>query len=203
MTLEIIGFAASNFVRTVRMIAHEKGIEYDHVKAYPHSDEVKAIHPMGQIPVMRHDGFELFESQAIARYLDAAFEGPKMFPGDLKARALVNQWVSLANISIDKLFMRQYVVPYVFHKDEEGNVIRTDIDQAVKRFAGIFAKLDRIVEGGYFGGNEFTAADCFFAPMLFAAIRFPEAEAACNASVNLKAYCETISKRPSFVDTAA
>lgn len=203
MTLEIIGFAASNFVRTARMAAHEKGIEYEHVKAYPHSDEVKAIHPMGQIPVARHDGFELFETQAIVRYIDMAFEGPKLYPEDPQAQARVNQWASLANTSIDKLFMRQYVVPYVFYKDEDGNVIRTEIDQAVKRFPSVFAKLDRIVENGYFGSDEFTVADCFFAPILFAAIRFPEAEDACNTSANLKAYCETMSKRPSFADTAA
>lgn len=202
MTLEIIGFAASNFVRTTRMVAHEKAIEYEHVKAYPHSDEVKAIHPMGQIPVMRHDGFELFETQAITRYLDAAFDGPKLFPEELKARALVDQWASLANTSVDKILMRQYVVPYVFHKDDDGNVIRTEIDQAVKRFKSLFAKFDRFTADGYFGGSEFSAADCFFAPMLFAAIRFPEAEAACDACSNLKAYCKTMSERPSFIETA-
>ncbi|MBT6588433.1 MAG: glutathione S-transferase, partial [Rhodospirillaceae bacterium] len=42
MALEIIGFPRSNFVRTVRMVAEEKGVPYEHIAAMPHSDEVKA-----------------------------------------------------------------------------------------------------------------------------------------------------------------
>ena len=49
------------------MVAQEKGVAYDHIPAMPHSDEVKAINPLGLIPVMRHDELELPESQAIAR----------------------------------------------------------------------------------------------------------------------------------------
>ena len=76
MALEIIGGAGSNFVRAVRMVAEEKGVPYEHIAAAPHSDEVKAINPFGQIPVMRHDGLELPESHAIAIYIDTAFDGP-------------------------------------------------------------------------------------------------------------------------------
>ena len=35
MTLEIIGFPRSNFVRTVRMVAHEKGVAYELDPAMP------------------------------------------------------------------------------------------------------------------------------------------------------------------------
>jgi glutathione S-transferase len=203
MALEIIGFPRSNFVRSVRMAAHEKGIEYDLIKANPHSDEVKAIHPMGQIPVMRHNGFELCESQAIIRYMEAVFDGSKLIPEDPKEAATINQWISMANTSIDKILMRQYVVPYVFLKDENGNVIRTEIDLAVKRFPSLFRKLDKIVAGGYFGSREFTAADCIFAPILAAALNFPEAKEALQACPNLQAYVDRISQRPSFIETAA
>lgn len=89
MALEIIGNPGSNFVRAVRMCAAEKGIAYDHILAAPHSDEVKAINPQGQIPVMRHDGLELCESQAIARCIDTAFEGPPLVPTDPRAAAPV------------------------------------------------------------------------------------------------------------------
>ena len=80
MTLEIIGFPRSNFVRTVRMVAEEKGVPYEHLAELPHSDLVKSLHPMGQIPAMRHEGLELFESMAIARYIDTVFDGPSMVP---------------------------------------------------------------------------------------------------------------------------
>ena len=202
MTLEIIGFPRSNFVRTVRMVAHEKGVAYELTPAMPHSDEVKAIHPMGLIPVLRHDGLELAESQAIARYIDTAFEGPALLPGAPRAAASVNQWISLTAGAVDQLLMRNYVVEYAFHKDEDGNVVRTKIDRALKRFPAMFAMLEAAVAPGFLGTEAFSMADCFLVPILAATRNFPEGEAQLEGSAGLKAYFERIAERASFVETA-
>jgi glutathione S-transferase len=149
MALEIIGAPRSNFVRTVRMVAEEKGVPYEHVAAVPQSDEVKAINPFGQIPVMRHDGLELPESHAIAIYIDTAFDGPALVPVDPKEAAAVNRWVAAVNTGVDQMLMRKYVVEYAFHKDENGDVVRDVIDQTVKRLPKMFAMLDGAVAAGY------------------------------------------------------
>lgn len=203
MALEIIGFLRSNFVRTVRMVAQEKGVAYDHIPAMPHSDEVKAINPLGLIPVMRHDELELPESQAIARYIDTAFDGPALVPGDLKAAANVNRWVSTVNTAVDQMFMRKYVVEYAFHKDADGNVVRDVIDQTVKRLPKMFAMLDAAVADGFLGGDTFTMADCFLMPILAAVQNFPEGKACMENSPNLQAYFAKVSQRDSFKTTAA
>lgn len=203
MTLEIIGFGRSNFVRTVRMVAHEKGVAYEHNQAMPHSDEVKAINPLGLIPVMRHDGLELCESQAIARYIDSAFDGPALIPADPKAAAPINRWISTVNTSIDQVLVRRYVVPYVFHKDDDGNVIRTEIDKAVKRFPRVFGMLNDAVAPGYLGSETFSMADCFLMPILAGAQMFPEGKEHLDGSAALKAYYDKVAERPSFVETAA
>ena len=137
MTLEIVGFARSNFVRAVRMVAEEKGVAYDLVAELPHSDAVKALNPTGKIPAMRHDGFELSESQAIAQYIDEVFDGSKLIPAVPKAAATVRRWMAFAAVEVDQLLMRNYVVEYAFNKDKEGNVVRTKIDPALKRFPKI------------------------------------------------------------------
>ncbi len=202
MTLEIIGIAGSNFVRTVRLVAEEKGVAYEHNQARPHSDEVKAVHPLGLVPVMRHEGLELFESQAIACYIDSAFEGPALVPEEPQAAALVEQWVAYCATSVDQLLMRQYVIEYLFHKDDDGNVVRHRIDKAIKRFAKVYASLDAGVAGGYLGGDGISIADCFVIPMLVAAKNFPEGEAELAANPALSAYFERFSERPSFAATA-
>jgi glutathione S-transferase len=202
MTLEIIGFPRSNFVRSVRMVAHEKGVEYELNPAMPHSDEVKAINPMGQIPVMRHDGLVLAESQAIARYIDTNFDGPALVPTDPRAAGPVNQWVSMAAAGVDQLIMRNYVVEYAFHKDDDGNVVRTKIDKAIKRFPSMFGKLETAVAGGYFGTSDFSMADCFLMPILAAGNNYPEAKEALENSSALSEYFERVGQRPSFTDTA-
>ncbi|MGY8958849.1 MAG: glutathione S-transferase family protein [Alphaproteobacteria bacterium] len=203
MTLEIIGVPFSNFVRAVRMVALEKGVEYELTPARPHSDEVKAVHPMGQVPAMRHDGLALFESSAIARYIDDVFEGAPLIPRDPRAAAPVNQWISMVASSVNQLLMRQYVVEYAFHKDDDGNVVRTEIDKAIKRFPHMFALLDDAVAPGYLGGDSFSMADCFLAPILSAVGRFPEGEAALAGASQLSAYMEKIAARPSFTGSAA
>ena len=59
MALQIIGRLSSNFVRAVCMVAQEKGVPYEKISAAPHSDEVKALNPLGLILAMRHGGLDL------------------------------------------------------------------------------------------------------------------------------------------------
>ena len=203
MTLEIIGFPRSNFVRAVRMVAEEKGVAYELAAETPHSDAVKAINPTGKIPAMRHDGLEISESLAIAAYIDDAFDGPKLAPEDPKGAAKVNQWTAFVATEVDQLLMRNYVVEYAFHKDTDGNVVRTKIDKAIKRFPKMFGMIEASLADGYLGGDRFTMADCFLAPILNAASNFPEGKAAIEASTAISAYMAKMNERPSFQATAA
>jgi glutathione S-transferase len=58
------------------------------------SPEFLAISPRHQVPVVTDDGFALYESGAIVEYVEERFpEGPELFPGDRRNRALVRQWV--------------------------------------------------------------------------------------------------------------
>ncbi len=79
---EIIGSSRSTYTRVVRMVCEEKGIEYVLKEAELGAPEIFAIHPFGKMPVMRHGDVELFESKAIAAYLDRRFPGPTVFPSD-------------------------------------------------------------------------------------------------------------------------
>ena len=117
--LEIIGVPFSNYVRSLRMLCVEKGVAYKHTSARPHSPEVNAIHPAGQVPVMRHGDVTLFETKAIATYIDKAFPGPKFIPEGAREAALVEQWVSYGNAKVDHWIMREFVVPSAFFDELE------------------------------------------------------------------------------------
>lgn len=201
MGLEIIGFGRSNFVRSVRMVAEEKGVPYELLSEFPHSDIVKSLNPTGKIPAMRHDGLEISESLAIARYIDDAFEGPKMAPEDPKAAAHVNRWTAFAATEVDQLLMRNYVVEYAFHKDDDGNVVRTKIDKAIKRFPKMFAMLEEAASEGCFGTASFSMADCFIMPILNATNMFEEGKGAIANSPKLNAYFTKMQDRESFKAT--
>jgi glutathione S-transferase len=202
MALEIIGFPRSNFVRSVRMVAEEKGVPYELLAELPHSDTVKGLNPTGKIPAMRHDGLELSESLAIARYIDDAFDGPKMIPEDLKAAANVNRWTAFAATEVDQLLMRNYVVEYAFHKDDDGNVVRTKIDKTIKRFPKMFKMLEDAVSAGCFGTASFSMADCFVMPILHATNIWDEGKEAIANSPKLNDYFTKYQDRESFKATA-
>ena len=77
---EIIGSMRSTYTRVVCMVCEEKGIEYTLTERPLNAPEIFAIHPLGKMPVLRHGDFVLFESKAIATYLDRSFGGPQLIP---------------------------------------------------------------------------------------------------------------------------
>ena len=57
--------------------------------------EFLALNPRHRVPVLVHEDFVLYESNAIVEYLDEAFPatGAPLFPGDVRTRALVRRLI--------------------------------------------------------------------------------------------------------------
>ena len=87
----IYGPGLSTYVRTVRLVCEEKGapyelVEIDIMQGAHKTPEHLARHPFGRVPAFEHDGFKLYETSAITRYLDAVLPGPALTPAIPKAR---------------------------------------------------------------------------------------------------------------------
>ncbi len=67
---EVIGSSKSTYTRVVRMVCEEKGIEYTLTETAIFAPELFTVHPLGKMPALRHGDVCLFESKAIATYLD-------------------------------------------------------------------------------------------------------------------------------------
>src|SRR5258707_4277630 len=52
-----------------------------------------AMNPNGLVPTLQEDGFLLWESNAIVRYLAAKYGAGKLEPSDLRARARASSWM--------------------------------------------------------------------------------------------------------------
>ena len=73
--LELCGFSGSNYYNKVKLALLEKGVAFREAHVYPSSAEVfLAESPMGKVPYLRCSQGPLSESQAIAEYLDDAFQ---------------------------------------------------------------------------------------------------------------------------------
>lgn len=200
--LEIIGAPFSNYVRSVRTLCEAKGVPHKLTPVRPHSPEVTAIHPAGQIPCMRHGDVELFESKAIATYIDKAFPGPKFIPDDAIGAAKVEQWVSYANAKVDKWIMRELVVPTAFADKVKGpdmariNAALPEIEKCAKVLDEAVAKT------GYLAGNALTYADMNVLPMLATGMMYANAKDVLTKFPALQAYIAKLSELPAYKTTA-
>ena len=201
-TLEIIGAPQSNFVRTVRIACHEKGVPYTLHPARPHSPEVDAIHPFGKIPVMRHGDLALCETRAICGYVDQAFDGPPLIPRDPVAAAKTEQWVSMVNTGFDLVFARQYLLAYFFSGLPDGAPDRARIDAALPDMQRKFALLDNeLGKRAYLAGDAFTLADAFLLPLIHYMRLMPESSEMVKASPNVATWFERMASRHSTRET--
>jgi glutathione S-transferase len=200
--LEIIGALFSNYVRSIRMLCEEKGVTYKLTPSPPQSPEIQAIHPAGQIPVMRHGNVTLFESKAIATYIDRTFPGPKFIPDDTLETAQVEQWVSYGNVKVDRWIMREFVVPSVFFDKAKGP------DTA--RIAAALPEIDKccraldvaVAQTGHLVGSRLTYADMNVIPMLSTLLHFPAGKDILAKYSSLSAYAARLADLPSFKNTA-
>src|ERR1700739_36533 len=84
----------SPFGRAVLATLEEKSASYRLAPVAPgtlQSPEHLARHPFGRVPVLEHDGFSIYETQAILRYLDRVLPTPGLTPDDPRRAARMDQ----------------------------------------------------------------------------------------------------------------
>ena len=200
--IELIGSPQSNYVRAIRMLCMEKGVAIRNTSARPHAPEVTAIHPAGQIPCLRHGDVTLFESLAIATYIDKAFPGPKFIPEDALGAARVMQWTSYGNVKVDRWVMREFVVLIAFADKAKGpdmarvTAAMLEIEKCLSALEAASAKT------GYLAGTGLTFADINVLPMLTALQFYPAGAEQMAKHPALEAYVAKLAARPSYTSTA-
>ncbi len=110
--VQIFGVPQSTYLHTVRIACREKGVTYDLIPAMPGSPELKSVNPYGRMPVFKHGKLGLFETMAIAQYIDEAFKGPALRPTDVAERAKMTQWMSAHVDGLYPAVIRRYLMPH-------------------------------------------------------------------------------------------
>jgi glutathione S-transferase len=201
-TPEIIGSARSTYTWAIRLLCEEKGIAYTLTETPLRAPEILAVHPFGKMPVLRHGDLALFESKAIATYLDRSFEGPELIPSDPRRLALTEQWVSLVNTLIDRTLIRTYLFAYIEPKTADETPDRAAIAAVMPMVREQVAVLDKAVaHGGYLVDDLFTFADINLLPILYRLGQAPEGAEVLTAATHLARYYDRLAARPSFTRT--
>lgn len=179
----LYGAPYSVYVRIVRLALHEKGVAYrlEPVDIFTKSAETEAylrFNPFGKIPAFDHDGFVLYETQAVTRYIDEAFDGPALQPAEAQARARMDQVMGIVDsYAYRTLVWDLYVADTARAKDADaGHNAR--IAAALPLATTCLGELSRLLgEGPWFGGASPSLADLHLAPVFGYVRTVPEAEA--------------------------
>ncbi|KAF7352077.1 Glutathione S-transferase [Mycena venus] len=152
----------------VALVLAEKQIPFEHVvvdmaNKQHKSPEFLAMHPFGQVPVIDDDGFIVYESRAICRYLAEKYadKGTALLAKNLKERAIFEQAASVEFANFYPAVTK--VAREAFYKPRFGGTT----DQAVldEGLAELGTKLDvyEVILGKhkFLAGDEFTLADVF------------------------------------------
>ncbi|MGE4371537.1 MAG: glutathione S-transferase family protein [Xanthobacter sp.] len=102
--MKIWGRRNSNNVRKVLWCAEELGLSYEHIDAGGAFGLVQepaylAMNPNGLVPCLDDDGFILWESNVIVRYLAARYGSAPFLPDDIQARASAEKWMDWTSTS--------------------------------------------------------------------------------------------------------
>lgn len=125
MSITLVGYPVSPFVRKVRVVLEQKGIGYtlDPVVPYTEREKVLAVNPAGTVPVLLPgDGLApVTESADIAAWAEQTVPLPVLIPPlpELKQRALRLQQFAdsqMAQVFGGMMFGQRIVVPYYFGK---------------------------------------------------------------------------------------
>lgn len=175
--MKVYGHPLSTCTRKVLMTLAEKGAPHEFVlvdlmKGEHKGAEHTARQPFGQIPVLDDGDFRMYESRAIARYLDETLPGPKLTPADAKGRAIMEQWISVETSNFTPHAMK--IIWECLFKKMQGAPADESVVQAGR--TGIGKTLDilneRLGQVPYLAGSDFTIADLGYMPYveyLFAA----------------------------------
>lgn len=196
--LEIWGRKYSSSVIPVMWAAGEVGV--DHVLRVCggsfgglDTPEFGRMNPNRQIPTINDNGFVLWESHAIVRYLAEMYGKGTLCPNDPREKAIADQWMdwckSLAFPTVFPLFWMTVRTPV---KDREPAKIE---DQAVK--AGkLLAILDeRLSQVPYVAGNRFSMGDI---PLGAVAYRYYNVQVSRPSLPHMEAWYARLCERPAF-----
>src|SRR5689334_15001215 len=110
MSVVVHGVLGSPYLRAALLGLEERGVAYE-IAAIPlgaHLEPAhRARHPFGRVPVLDHDDFRLYETQAILRYVAKVFPGPALEPADVRQAARMAQMMGI----MDWYFYNDIAVP--------------------------------------------------------------------------------------------
>ena len=164
--LKILGRKTSSNVQKVLWVADEIGLKYERTDiggpfgGNDKPDYLK-LNPNGKVPtIIEDDGWVMWESNAITRYLAARHAPGTLYPNDLRQRASAERWMDWQSNTVSP----QMVMVFrglVRTPPEKRDMAA--LKQGIAESARAWGIMDAaLAKHSYIAGPEFTLADIAF-----------------------------------------
>ncbi|WP_207886457.1 glutathione S-transferase family protein [Pseudomonas sp. 30_B] len=197
--LKIWGRKNSSNVRKALWCAEEAGLAYERIDAggafgLVNEAPYRALNPNGVVPTLDDDGFILWESNTIVRYLAARY-APDLYPQDLQARASAEKWMDWTTSSFAAPFRTVFWGTLRTPPEQrDAAAIQAAIDTCVSLLAIPEATL---AKQPYLTGEQFGMGDIPLGSFIYAWFEMPIER---PAQPHLKAWYERLKARPAYRD---
>ena len=159
MSLKIHAFPLSPRSFKVLWEATHLGVPYelkfvDFTKNAQNEPAYLVLNPNGRAPSLEHDGYVLWESNAILEYLALLKPEAGLLPQETKARLEVTKWLYWESAHWDPacaIFAFERVVKKLFNR---GEPVQAEIEKGTQMFERIGKVLD-----GQLGAHRYVAGD--------------------------------------------
>ncbi|PZW40322.1 glutathione S-transferase family protein [Pseudomonas sp. URMO17WK12:I2] len=196
--LKIWGRKNSSNVRKALWCAEEAGIAYERVEAggafgVVNEPEYLARNPNGRVPMIEDGDLVLWESNAIVRYLAAAYAPGSLYPEDPASRACGDKWMDWTTSSFASEF-----------RDLFWGILRTPVEQrnlpvieaARQRCIALLELPERALgERPYLSGDSFAMGDIPLGSFIYAWFEMPIER---PPQPNLQAWYARLCERPAY-----
>jgi glutathione S-transferase len=197
--LQILGKASSINVRKVLWTCTEIGIPFerqDYGNGFAATDtpQFRALNPNAMVPVIIDDGFVLWESNTICRYLASKHSRIDLLPAQPQACAAVEQWMDWQATELNNAW--RYAFMALVRKSpahQDAQLIEASVQSWNKHIGILNAQLERT--GAYAAGDTFTLADVVLGLSVNRWLMTPMARPNYGA---INAYFARLNQRPAF-----
>lgn len=197
-TLKIWGRRNSTNVKKVLWCVGELELPFDHVDAggvhgVVDTPEFRALNPNGLVPVLEDGATVLWESNAIVRYLSAAYSQGLLFPTDPATRAYGDRWMDWTSSTLAPDFRPLF---WGLIRTAPENRDAAAIAKAAAAVASHLAIADAALQRTpYLSGQDFTMGDIPLGPFVHAWFHLPTDRPDLPA---LRAWYDRLLERPAF-----
>jgi glutathione S-transferase len=195
MSITLYYGSGSPFAWRVQLALEHKALAYERtVLSFSAGDTKKpefvAINPRHRVPTLTDGDFSIYESNAIAAYLEAAYpgRGAPLFPGDARVQATV--WRLMSEVDSYVQVATDKVVDYAFYTKPEERQAQALAD-ARKGVIDEFAQMSRYIKGEFLVGPLSAADFWLYPPVAFmwrSKVKLPDFDADGLLTPELKAW---------------